>query len=167
MAYQRRRKRSLQFEFLEKRETPSSITGEPFGIHPLALGQKTVPFYASGSAKLVGSPSSGANGSFTAAATGWASLLGPFTGLLIVTTNGDGGANIQVQLNFQHRSALQIHMMVLGNGSGGSPIDFQGTYDITGGSGAVARATGGGAVTGIVTPKTLSLTFNLQGSIWP
>jgi len=166
MAYQSRRKRSLQFEFLEKRETPSSITGEPFGIHPLALGHRTVPFFASGSATVVGSPSSGVNGSFTAAATGRASRLGPFTGLFIVMPGNDG-ANIQLQLSFKHRSTLQIQMTVLGNGSGGSPIDFQGTYDIIHGTRRLARATGGGAVTGIVTPKTLSLTFNLQGTIFP
>jgi hypothetical protein len=167
MTYQRRRKRSLQFEFLQRRETLSFITGEPFLIHPLAVCHRTVPFHANGTATLVGSPPSGTNGAFTATATGRASLLGQFKGLFSVAPSDNGGANVALDLSGKHRSTLQIQMTVLGSGSDGSPNDFQGTYAVIRGTRRLARATGGGAVTGIVIPHASSLTFNLQGTIFP
>ncbi len=168
MTYPRRRQRFLQFEFLERRETPSFIIGEPFLIHPLAVSQRAVPFHASGTATLVGSPPApGSNGAFTAAATGRATLLGQFKGSFIVAPSGNGGTTVQLDLSGKHRSTLQIQMTVLGNGSDGSPNAFQGTYAVIRGTRRLARATGGGTVTGMLYPQALSLEFNLQGTTSP
>jgi hypothetical protein len=171
MMYRRRRNRSPRIEFLETRETPSSLAGGPFLIHPLAVSHRPAAFHVSGSATVIGSPDSGVNPPFTAAATGQASQLGAFTGFFSVASPSDGGAQIQLQMNgkprkhHKHQSTLQITMTVLATGSGGSPIDFQGTYAITSGTGRLARAVGGGSVTGIVNPPSLSLTFDLEGTI--
>ena len=166
MTSPRRRNRSLHFDLLERRETPSSTAVSPLITHPLAVGHRTGHFQAIGTGKLVGMPSSVEGGSFMASATGRASRLRSFTGLLNVTSE-NGGATVHIELHGKHRSSLQIIMTVLGTGENGSPSSFQGTYAITGGTGRAARATGGGTATGTLSPQTLSLTFDLNGRISP
>ena len=87
---------------------------------------------------------------------------------MVVQSSQNGGANVELELHGKHRSSLQITMTVLGNGdNNGSPIDFQGTYSVTRGTGRAARAVGGGSTNGILDPQTQTITFDLQGKLSP
>jgi hypothetical protein len=167
MLNRKRRDRSLQVECLERRETPSSVTiAHPF-VHAAAFIRRAVPFDADVTALLIRMPNSGMDNSFTASAAGRASPLGRFTGALMVSPTNDGGAYVQFNLHGTCCWTMQMTMTVLGKGSDGAPIDIEGTFAITGGTGVAARAIGGGSVSGIVNPQTRSLTLDLQGSFSP
>ena len=112
-------------------------------------------------------PSSGKDSGFMASAAGRASRLGAFTGLLNVSTPSNGGADVAFTLHGKHRSNMQITMTILGSGDNGETVDLEGTFAITGGTGRVARATGGGRMTGVLDPQTSSMTLDLQGRFSP
>jgi hypothetical protein len=165
MSRPKRRNRSLNFECLEKRETPSTLMVRPSPGPPSLAHANRHAFEASGTATLIGMPpDSGGGGGFTAAAKGRATWLGAFSGTMIVTTDQNGGASVELDIRGRHRSGLQIAMTVLGSDNSGPTTDFHGTFAITGGAGRLKRAIGGGSVDGTVNGQLQDLTFNLLGT---
>jgi hypothetical protein len=121
-----------------------SIMALPAVPAPPAAYQASLPFHLNGMA-LVTKMERQPDGSFiTLAFRGTGFLIGAFQGQLEVRASNDGPAVIDAKLYTSIGSILEFTMTVDGQSGPNRPI--QGTFAITGGTGLLAKASGGGSV---------------------
>ena len=165
MVSRKSRSRSLCFEKLERRETPSTVFPSQPHITPLAAVRSAPPFDATATAVFIEMPSD-QDQSFVSSVTGRASRVGAFTGQLFAATQNQG-AQVEFDMKSKRKGILDIEMAVLVPNGGDTTVDFQGIYAISGGTKRFKGATGGGAVNGIAYNQGQFLMFTLHGKIAP
>jgi hypothetical protein len=169
MASQKRRDRSLHIEFLEQRQTLSTIAGRPSIIQSLTTQTAVIQFAVGGSGVLTNQTRM-PDGSMMIRAVvhGHSTPLGEFTGrfLIMVPNNGPpivAKANLRAQ-DGAVQLTITLTDLVLGGGDSGPPLLLHGTFSITGGTSQFARP-GGGTASVRVDPMGMSFTFVLKGEI--
>jgi hypothetical protein len=181
MAMRQQRRRSLQLESLEVRETPGTVLE---GVHALATAALVEPrraghqvtttaqFQATGVATLTGQMTNSAGStSVTAIISGTATPVGKKTTLsksfgsfsgTIAATVGSGAATTTIQFK---KGTLNVSLT--SNGSVVSSQSGTGNFTITGGSGAFAHTSGSGTLMATVSLSgpAPTLSFQLMGKV--
>ncbi len=164
MTQRKLRERSPRLEYLERRETPSTISAAPGHLHALALRPVARPFIAVGTMMHSWLPDAEDDPSFTAPVTGRATALRAFNGQAMVQTNGDA-ADATLNLRGMRGRTLRINMSVVSSGPEDGPMDISGTFVITGGTRRLKGATGSGTVQASADANGTQAMFRLTGKI--
>jgi hypothetical protein len=161
MTRPKRRNRSFHIEFLERRDTPSTITGRPSIIRS-AVGQSVAPFTVVG-AGMVTSQSEMANNNMMIQADvhGQSVRLGRFTGRFSVMAPNNGPPIvIHAVLQGRDRSTVQLTIILTeafpGDRDPETSLLLHGTFCITGGTSPFALP---GCGTASLKVNTLDNTF--------
>jgi hypothetical protein len=181
MAMRPRRRRSLQLESLEVRETPGTVLEGVQALATAALVEPrravhhvttTAQFQATGVATLTGQMTNpDGSTSVTATFSGTATPVGKKTTLsksfgsfsgTIAATVATGAATTTLQFK---KGALNVS--ITSNGNVVSSQSGSGMFTITGGSGAFAHASGSGSVMATVSLSgpAPTLSFQLMGTV--
>jgi hypothetical protein len=176
MASRRQLRRQFQIEGLEKRDTPSALSGVAAEIHMEKAKPKPPPKpkYKFTAAPIIGSgtvllgtlePTS-ASGTMSGTITvpkknAFHASFGAFTGNLTVNLVGQGQATAIGQFNLKG-GALVMSFTLAGSLQQGS---FSGTFTVAGGTGKFAHTTGVGTVTAVLNASTESAALNLAGNL--
>jgi hypothetical protein len=171
MEMHRRRSRAIQFEFMERRETPSGVAGAADIVEGMRFDSRATQFQliASGISISQITPPDGPT-TMLALLKGQATLLGQFHGQLMVEhTQGQNTGIAVAYLVGDHGATLSLTIEALGSGGAGNgdqpQPSIRGRYWITGGAGAMAGATGAGTIGVFTNPDNGDFTIEMRGQI--
>ena len=171
MKIRTRRSRSVQFEFMERRETLSGVSGAAAIVAGIRLDSSVSQFQliASGTASGQFTPPHGPP-SMLAIVQGEATLLGPFHGqILVEQARGSNTAIAMAYLIGTNGTTLSMTIEAIGNGGGDNGRQPQpairGRFWITGGTGALSGATGTGTIAVDTSQNNGDFVIEMQGQI--
>jgi hypothetical protein len=172
MGTRMRRSRIAVLEFLERRETPSGVTGAAAVIDrmPSDLHSFQFHFVASGvSSGQISLPDG--TPAMLNIVRGHADLLGPLHGQITLIHNQGESTGVAFAYLFGDNGSI-LRMTIEATGGGGSgnrdgqsEPAIRGRFVITGGAGALSGATGAGTIAVFTNSESNNFTIVMQGQM--
>jgi hypothetical protein len=150
---------------MEQRVTPSGITGAAAVIGQLSLSPRVAPFQLTCTGISVGQTAlPDGTPVMLNIVHGQATLLGQFQGQILLEHSQGESTGTAFAYLFGNNGAI-LRMTLYATGGNGPNSVLRGRYEITGGVGRLAGATGAGTIVVMSYPHENSFTIEMQGQI--